>query len=83
MVAVYEAMPSLSYQERFGCHISTHLGFEAQPAEPIPLYLSKASRTYVMIAASSDKIQVIKKIHSEQVGLRSIYRSELGLVVTR
>lgn len=68
----YEAMPSLSYQERFGCHVCTHLGFEAQPAEPISQYLSKESRTYMMIAASSNKIQVIKKIHSEQAGLRSI-----------
>ncbi|NXC72707.1 ETV7 factor, partial [Anhinga anhinga] len=37
-----------------GCR---HLGFEAQPAEPIPHYLSKASPTVLEMAARPNKIQ--------------------------
>ncbi|NXC18023.1 ETV7 factor, partial [Corythaeola cristata] len=38
-----------------GC---THLGLEAQPAEPISQYLSKASRAVLETAARSNKVQV-------------------------
>ncbi|KFQ06984.1 Transcription factor ETV6, partial [Leptosomus discolor] len=49
-----------------GC---THLKFEAQPAEPIPHYLSKASKTVLEVAARSSKVQVIKELSSDEAGL--------------
>ncbi|NWI33427.1 ETV7 factor, partial [Sula dactylatra] len=41
-----------------GC---THLGFEAQPAEPTPHYQSKASRTVLEMAARSTKSRSSRK----------------------
>lgn len=44
------------------------LGFEAQPAEPIPHHLS---RTLLEIALRSSKVQVIKEVCSDEAHLDS------------
>lgn len=61
-LSIKQSLPSATV----GC---THLEFEAQPAEPIPHYLSKASGTVPEMAARSNKVRVIKEVYSDEAGL--------------